>query len=95
MGQEVTTEYDYVPAKLIIHDFVRPKYGSCGKPCCQGVKIALLPPRLVPQSKLGLGLAFYLLLSRFDDHVAYYTLERTTASTLRNTSPTCSNACLQ
>jgi hypothetical protein len=30
----------------------------------------------VPQSKLGLGLAVYLLLSRFDDHVAYYTLER-------------------
>jgi hypothetical protein len=25
---------------------------------------------------LGLGLAVYLLLSRFDDHVAYYTLER-------------------
>jgi len=30
----------------------------------------------VPQSKLGLGLAVYILLSRFDDHVAYYTLER-------------------
>ena len=30
----------------------------------------------MPQSKLGLGLAVYLLLSRFDDHVAYYTLER-------------------
>jgi transposase len=40
------------------------------------VTIAALPPRLVPQSKLGLGLAVYLLLSRFDDHVAYYTLER-------------------
>ena len=48
----------------------------CEKPCCQGVTIAALPPRLVPQSKLGLGLAVYLLLSRFDDHVAYYTLER-------------------
>jgi transposase len=76
MGQEVTTEYDYIPAKLIIHEIVRPKYGGCGKPCCQGVTIAPLPPRLVPQSKLGLGLAVFLLLSRFDDHVAYYTLER-------------------
>ena len=76
IGQEVTTEYDYLPAKLIIREIVRPKYGSCGKPCCQGVTIAALPPRLVPQSKLGLGLAVYLLLSRFDDHVAYYTLER-------------------
>jgi transposase len=76
MGQEVTTEYDYVPAKLIIRQIVRPKYGGCGQPCCQGVAIAPLPPRLLPQSKLGLGLAVHLLLSRFDDHVAYYTLER-------------------
>jgi transposase len=76
IGQEVTTEYDYVPAKLIIRETVRPKYGACEKPCCQGVTIAALPPRLVPQSKLGLGLAVFLLLSRFDDHVAYYTLER-------------------
>ena len=76
IGQEVTTEYDYVPAKLIVREIVRPKYGDCKKPCCQGVTIAPLPPRLVPQSKLGLGLAVYLLLSRFDDHVAYYTLER-------------------
>jgi transposase len=76
IGQEVTTEYDYIAAKLIIREIVRRKYGQCGKPCCQGVTIAALPPRLVPQSKLGLGLAVYLLLSRFDDHVAYYTLER-------------------
>jgi transposase len=76
IGQEVTTEYDYVAAKLIIREIVRPKYGSCQKPCCQGVTIAALPPRLVPQSKLGLGLAVHLLLSRYDDHVAYYTLER-------------------
>jgi transposase len=76
IGQEVTSEYDYVPAKLIIREIVRRKYGQCQKPCCQGVTIAPLPPRLVPQSKLGLELAVYLLLSRFDDHVAYYTLER-------------------
>lgn len=76
IGQEITTEYDYLPAKLIIREIVRPKYGGCEKPCCQGVTIAALPPRLLPQSKLGLGLAVYLLLSRFDDHVAYYTLER-------------------
>ena len=76
IGQEVTTEYDYLPAKLIIREIVRPKYGGCGKPCCPGVAIAPLPPRLLPQSKLGLGLAVHLLLSRFDDHLAYYTLER-------------------
>lgn len=76
IGQEVTTEYEFESARLIIKEIVRPKYGECGKDCCQGVTVADLPPRLLPQSKLGLGLAVFLLLSRFDDHVAYYTLER-------------------
>ena len=76
IDQEVTTEYDFVPAKLVVRQIVRPKYGSCGQDCCPGVTIAPLPPRLLPQSKLGIGLAVFLLLSRFDDHVAYYTLER-------------------
>jgi transposase len=76
IGEETTTEYEYVPAKLICKETVRPKYA----PDCQceagAMIIAPLPPRLVPQSKLGPGLAVYLLLSRFDDHIAYYTLER-------------------
>jgi transposase len=76
IGREVTTEYDFVPAQLIIREIVRPKYGQCGKDCCAGVAIAPLPERLVPQSKLGLGLAVHILLCRFDDHIAYYTLER-------------------
>jgi transposase len=76
IGQEVSTEYDYQPAKLIIRETVRPKYGECKEGCCEGVTVAPLPPRLVPQGKLGLGLAVHLLLSRFDDHVSYYTLER-------------------
>ena len=50
--------------------------GVDGKTLLPGVAIAPLPPRLLPQSKLGLGLAVHLLLSRFDDHLAYYTLER-------------------
>jgi len=76
IGQETTTEYEYIPAKLICKETVRPKYAhdcSCGP---EGITIAPLPPRLVPQSKLGLGLAVDLLLCRVDDHIAYYTLER-------------------
>ena len=74
IGEEISEELDYVPAKLVVRRTVRPKYACrCG---CGGVAIAPLPPRLLPQSKLGLGLAVHLLLSRFDDHVAYYTLER-------------------
>jgi transposase len=75
IGQEVTTEYDLIPEKLICRRIVRPKYAPCECGQC-GMSIAPLPPRLIPQSRLGLGLAVHILLSRFDDHVAYYTLER-------------------
>jgi len=74
IGEEVSEELDYIPAKVVVKRTVRRKYACrCG---CGGVHIAPLPPRLLPQSKLGLGLAVHLLLGRFDDHVAYYTLER-------------------
>jgi transposase len=76
IGEEVTPEYEYVAAKLVCKETVRPKYAHACACAAEAVSIAPLPPRLVPQSRLGLGLAVYLLLSRFDDHLAYYTLER-------------------
>jgi len=74
IGEEVTEETDLIPAKLLRRRTVRPKYACrCGE---AGVSIAPLPPRLIPQSKLGLGLAVHLLLARYDDHLSFYTLER-------------------
>jgi transposase len=74
IGEEVTEEVDMVPAKLIRRRTVRPKYAcGCGD---AGVAIASLPPRLIPQSKLGLGLAVYITLARFDDHLSFYRLEQ-------------------
>jgi transposase len=31
---------------------------------------------LLPQSKLGLGLAVYIVLARYADHLAFYCLEK-------------------
>lgn len=74
IGSERTEEIEYIPAKLIRREIIRPKYAcSCGE---AGVAIAPLPPRLIPQSKLGLGLAVYIVLSRFDDHLSFYRLEQ-------------------
>jgi len=74
IGEEVTEEIDFIPAKLIKRRIVRPKYACrCGE---AGVAIALLPPRLVPQSRLGLGLAVHVVLARFDDHLSFYRLEQ-------------------
>lgn len=74
IGEEVTEEFDMIPARMIRRRIVRPKYACrCGE---AGVSIAPLPPRLIPQSKLGLGLAIYILLARFDDHLSFYRLEQ-------------------
>lgn len=74
IGEEVSEEIDLIPAKLIRRRTVRPKYACrCGQ---AGVKIAPLPQRLIPQSRLGLGLATHILLSRFDDHLSFYRLEQ-------------------
>lgn len=74
IGEEVSEEIDLIPAKLIRRRTVRPKYACrCGE---AGVKIAPLPPRLIPQSRLGIGLTVHILLSRFDDHLSFYRLEQ-------------------
>ena len=74
IGEEVTEETEFIPAKLIRRRTVRPKYACrCGE---AKVVIAPLPPRLIPQSTLGLGLAVHILLTRYDDHLSFYRLEQ-------------------
>jgi len=74
IGEEVSEQVDLIPAKLIVRRTVRIKRGCrCG---CGGVAIAPLPAALIPGSRLGLGLAVFILLSKYDDHLALYTLER-------------------
>ncbi len=74
IGEEVSEQVDLIPARLIVRRTVRIKRGcQCG---CGPIAIAPLPPRLLPGSILGLGLAVFILLSKYDDHLALYTLER-------------------
>jgi transposase len=74
IGEEVTEELDFIPARLIRRRIVRPKYAChCGE---AGVAVAPLPSRLIPHSKLGLGLAVHIVLTRFDDHLSYYRIEQ-------------------
>jgi transposase len=74
IGEEVSEEIDMIPAKFIRRRTIRPKYAcSCGE---AGVQIASMPSRLIPQSRLGLGLGVHIVLTRFDDHLSYYRLEQ-------------------
>lgn len=70
IGCERSERFEYIPAKVIRHEIVRPKL-AC--PCGEGgVSIAPLPPQLIGQGKAGASLVAHLVLSKFDDHLPLY-----------------------
>ena len=70
IGCEKSERFEYVPAKVVRHEIVRPKL-AC--PCGAGtVSIAALPPSLIPQGKAGASLVAHVLLSKYDDHLPLY-----------------------
>jgi transposase len=67
IGQERSERYEYVPAKIVRHEILRPKLAcSCGQ---AGVSIAPLPPTVVSQGQPGASLVAHVLLTKFTDHV--------------------------
>jgi transposase len=65
IGHESAERYDYVPPQLRVLVDQRLKY-AC--PCChQGVKIAPLPPRLLPKSMASASLLAHITTAKFVD----------------------------
>jgi transposase len=70
IGQEKSERYEYVPAKVVRHEIIRPKLACvCGK---AGVSVAPLPPSVVPQGQPGASLIAHVLLSKYVDHLPLY-----------------------
>lgn len=70
IGCEKSERFEYVPAKIIRHEILRPKLACpCGE---SGVSIAPLPPSVVDQGQPGPGLLAHVLLSKYDDHLPLY-----------------------
>lgn len=70
IGQEKSERYEYVPAKIVRHELIRPKL-AC--PCGQaGVSIAPLPPTVVAQGQPAASLVAHVLLSKYADHLPLY-----------------------
>jgi len=73
IGEEVRDEIEFIPARFIHRRIVRPKY-ACP---CGGAGVTIAPLIcLIPRSPIGLGLAVHITLTRFDDHLSFYALER-------------------
>ena len=70
IGCEKSERFEYVPAKVIRHEILRPKL-AC--PCGQGaVSIAPLPPQVIEQGHAGASLVAHVILSKYDDHLPLY-----------------------
>jgi transposase len=73
IGEDVTRELEFEPAKLEAHIHVRPKY-ACR--CCKdGVSAAALPPRPIPGGIAGPGLVTEVIVGKFGDHLPLHRLE--------------------
>ncbi len=73
IGEDVTRELDFQPAKLEAHIHTRPKY-AC-RYCKDGVCSASLPARPIPGGIAGPGLISQVVVSKFGDHLPLYRLE--------------------
>src|SRR5580765_1771327 len=70
IGREKSERYEYIPAKIVRHEIIRPKLACvCGQ---AGVSIAPLPPAVIAQGHPGPGLVAHVLLSKFVDHLPLY-----------------------
>ena len=67
LGEEVTEELDWKPAKFIKRLYVRPKYANAER-----IVIAPLPARLIEKGLPGAGLLTHVILSKYEDHLPLY-----------------------
>lgn len=74
IGCEKSERFEYIPAKIIRHEIVRPKL-AC--PCGEGtVVIAPLPATPVEKGYPGPGLVAQVMLAKYDDHLPLYRQEQ-------------------
>ena len=70
IGESITEQIKYIPAKLSMAQHVRPKY-AC-KPCQGNVKIAPMPRLLLPKSLATPELVAYTIVTKYCDHIPLY-----------------------
>ena len=67
LGEEVTEELDWKPAKFIKRLYIRPKYAKAER-----ILIAPLPARLIEKGLPGTGLLTQVILGKYEDHLPLY-----------------------
>jgi transposase len=67
LGEEVTEELDWKPAKFIKRLYIRPKYANADR-----IVIAPLPARLIEKGLPGAGLLTQVIVGKYEDHLPLY-----------------------
>ncbi len=66
IGEEITETLHYIPGKLLVNKYVRPKYVAANG---DGVAIGNLPSRLIEKGIAEASLLAYILTSKYVDHL--------------------------
>lgn len=74
IGEHILEELEYIPALLYIIEYVFKKY-AC-KRCRSGVLMEPIPERPIKKGRPGPGLLSWVLVSKYQDHLPLYRLER-------------------
>lgn len=81
IGEETSEKLHVIPPKMWVERIVRPKYGC---KVCEGsgdeenpaVRIADVPPAIVPKSIVTPSLLSFIIANKFIDHLPYYRQEK-------------------
>jgi transposase len=79
IGQETSEQVEIIPQQIKVIRHIRPKYAckNCeGVDSTQAVKIAPVPPQIIPKSIATPGLLAYILVSKFCDAIPFYRQEK-------------------
>ena len=79
IGEETREQLEIIPAQIKVIRHIRPKYACkrCeGLDSDQAVKIAPVPPQIIPKSIATPDLLAYILVSKFCDAIPFYRQEK-------------------
>jgi transposase len=74
IGEDTTEKLEFVPARLYVRRYVRPRYACPG--CKEGVAQAPLPPMILPGAVAGPTLLASLLTAKYADHLPFCRQQR-------------------
>ena len=80
IGEETSEKLEIIPPSMYVERTIRPKY-ACR--CCEGtedeekpsVRIAPVPPSIIPRSIASASLLSYIMIQKYQDHLPFYRQE--------------------